>query len=114
MPTNMRSYQTPPACPGGINENSPAFQRWELGQERKQVPKGRQNSTRKNSPPLSSLRDSAVSLGREPSVETLGYSKSIPSGQNCDAVGARLCRLRPAAVLWCKAKLLRLVCDTAA
>ena len=75
-------------CPGGTNENSPAFQRWESRPKGKQVPKGRQKSAFENSRTLSSLRDSDFFLVTQPSVETLGYSQCVPSGRKLVAVAA--------------------------
>ena len=55
-------------CPGGTNENSPAFQRWERCR-RARVPKGRLNARGLSRP------FGTHPAGRGPNVETLGYSQ---------------------------------------
>jgi len=55
--------------PGGILDNSPTFQRWELDHQWVQVPKGRLNLFARSAVPSGLLGYRAA----VPNVETLGY-----------------------------------------
>ena len=62
--------------PGRAKENSPAFQRWDTGPQRAQVPSGTAERQLRRQGALSSLTGLAPPARLPPSVETPGYSLS--------------------------------------